>query len=667
MNKLLTLIKVGCRLSPPLQYFITSIILATLLLALGSHLALAQNDEVKPGDNLLAEGIPKIPLSLATTVKHYTSASGYPLADWERSQRALLLKVISSRSTWLYRVETPGSKPTPVMYIPAGDVYDLYFQPQGKFILYNKDTAGNESFQLFLYNIATRNSTPLTDAKSRNVEPVWSNAGDRIIYGSTPHSGNGVSLYVINPLDPSSNRLLVQSQGNYLKMFDWSPDDRKAIFHESISSSYSLLWMIDVTTGEKTLLSAGNGNEKAVYDFAQFSKDGKGIFIITDHNSEFRRLAYLDLSTKHYKYLTDHIKWDVDEFQIAPDGKTLAFTTNEDGISRLHLLDTSISQEKKAPVLPIGVISDLKWHANAQDLAFNFKSARTPNDVYALNLSSGKIEQWSKSVTGDIAAEKLSEPQLIRWKSFDGRMISGFLYRPPTTFTGKRPVMIDIHGGPELQFRPEFLGASNYFINELGIVKIYPNVRGSTGYGKTFLNLDNGMRREDAVKDIGALLDWIKAQPDLDADRVMVQGASYGGYLALSVAVSYSDRIRAALSDSGPSALASFIENTEGWRRDLRRGEYGDEREPKMRDFLERTSPLKNIKKIKTPLMIIQGKNDPRVRASEAEAMVHAARKNGIPVWYLLAQDEGHDFIKQSNINFAIYSTMLFVKEFLLK
>ena len=211
------------------------------------------------------------------------------------------------------------------------------------------------------------------------------------------------------------------------------------------------------------------------------------------------------------------------------------------------------------------------------------------------------------------------------------------------------------------------MGASNYFINELGIVKIYPNVRGSTGYGKTFLNLDNGMRREDAVKDIGALLDWIKAQPDLDADRVMVQGASYGGYLALSVAVSYSDRIRAALSDSGPSALASFIENTEGWRRDLRRGEYGDEREPKMRDFLERTSPLKNIKKIKTPLMIIQGKNDPRVRASEAEAMVHAARKNGIPVWYLLAQDEGHDFIKQSNINFAIYSTMLFVKEFLLK
>ena len=246
-------------------------------------------------------------------------------------------------------------------------------------------------------------------------------------------------------------------------------------------------------------------------------------------------------------------------------------------------------------------------------------------------------------------------------------MIPGFLYRPPATFTGKRPVIINIHGGPEEQYRPEFGYHNNYFLNELGIVLIFPNVRGSSGYGKSFHKLDDGVLRVGASKDIVALLDWIRTQGDLDADRVMVQGASYGGYIALSVATNYSERIRAAMSDSGPSNLVTFIENTAGWRRDLQRLEFGDERDPKTREFLERTAPANGADRIKKPLFIIQGKNDPRVPATEGQQMVKAAKKNGVPVWYLLAKDEGHDWSKKPNRDFRLYAIAQFVQEYLLK
>jgi dipeptidyl aminopeptidase/acylaminoacyl peptidase len=256
---------------------------------------------------------------------------------------------------------------------------------------------------------------------------------------------------------------------------------------------------------------------------------------------------------------------------------------------------------------------------------------------------------------------------LINWKSFDDKMISGFLYRPPTKFTGKRPVIIDIHGGPEGQSIPLPLNREAYFVNELGIAIIQPNVRGSSGYGKTFLQLDNGYKREDTVKDIGALLDWIATQPDLDKDRIMVTGGSYGGYMTLAVATHYNDRICCSLDVVGISNFVTFLKNTEAYRRDLRRVEYGDERDSKMLEFLTKISPLTNASKISKPLFVVQGKNDPRVPYTEAEQIVEAARKNNAPVWYLMANDEGHGFSKKNNQDYLFYATVLFVKEHLLK
>jgi dipeptidyl aminopeptidase/acylaminoacyl peptidase len=334
----------------------------------------------------------------------------------------------------------------------------------------------------------------------------------------------------------------------------------------------------------------------------------------------------------------------------------------------LRLLDTATGKEKPQPRLGtgLGVIGSLDWHDNSKDLAFTLSSAVTPFDVYSLDTATGKVDRWTESETGGLNASTFSQPELVRWKSFDGRSISGFLYKAPARFTGKRPVIINIHGGPEGQERPSFRGRANYFNEELGVVQIFPNVRGSSGYGKTFLKLDNAEKREDSVQDIGALLDWIATRPDLDASRVMVTGGSYGGYMTLAVATHYNDRIRCSLDVVGISNFVSFLEHTEAYRRDLRRSEYGDERDPKMREILTRISPLTSAAKITKPLFVVQGQNDPRVPMNESEQMVATVKANGSPVWYLLAKDEGHGYAKKKNQDFLFYASVLFAQQHLL-
>jgi len=618
------------------------------------------------GSNAAADSdsLPQVPASLIREVTPYTSMSSYGFAGWHPSRREIWAKAITASYLGIASVGSPGDTPHVGALFPA-KTYDVYYAPNGKSAVYVKDTDGNEQFQVYAYDSSNRKTALLSDGKSRNTEPVWSNRSDWVIYSSNRRNGTDTDLYVAKPFEPNTTRLLAQDKG-YLKIFDWSPDDRQALFYNWLSANESYLYTIDVTSGEKTLLTPQNGAEKVAYDYAQFSADGKGIYLTTDRDSEFLRLAFMDLATKNLTYLSDAIKWNVELFSLSPDRKTLAFVSNEDGVSRLHLLDTATNKVKSIAWPRVGVISNLHWNNNNTDLAFTFVSARSIWDIYSLNVATGKIERWVKGTSDGLDADKFSEPEIIHWKSFDDRQISGFLYRPPSKFTGKRPVIIDIHGGPDDQARPDFNGADNYFINELGVVKIYPNVRGSTGYGKTFLKLDNGFKREDAIKDIGALLDWIKTQSYLDSDRMLVTGVSYGGYVALSVAASHSDRIRAVESISGQSNLVTFNEHTEDWRRDRRREEYGDERDPKMREFLNRIAPLNNVAKIKKPLMIVQGENDARVPASEADQIVAALKKTGTPVWYLLAKNEGHDFTRKT-LDLQLYETVMFVKEFLLK
>ncbi len=646
-----------------------SLFFATLLavVLLPIHMVAAQTPTITPGDNLVVEGIPPIPATLAQTVDRYTNFRAASLSSWHPKRREMLISTRFADTPQVHLVKFPLGSRQQMTFFPERVGGGSFQRTQGDYFVFSKDIGGNEFNQNYRYDLATGDITLLTDGKSRNSRGVWSNQGDRLIYTSTRRTGQDNDFYIINPRKLDTDKLLAQVEGGGWGGLDWSPDDRQLLAAEFISVNESYLYLVDTQSGEKKLITPKGGKEKVAYQGGLFSKDSKGLYVITDKDSEFSRLAYVDLATFKHTYLTTDIPWNVEDFDLTEDGKYLAFITNEDGTSVLHLLETATRKEKPLPKLPVGQVYGVTWHRNNEDLGFTLISARSTADVYSLNIRTNKVERWTESETGGLNTANFSDAKLVRWKSFDGRTISGFLYRPPAKFKGKRPVIIDIHGGPEAQFRPSFLGRNNYYLNELGVALLFPNVRGSAGYGKTFLTLDNGYKREDSVKDIGALLDWIATQPDLDKDRILVTGASYGGYMSLAVATHYSDKIRASIDIVGISNFVTFLEKTEGYRRDLRRVEYGDERDPKMREFLLKISPVNNANRIKKPLFVIHGKNDPRVPLQEAEQIVETVRKNNVPVWYLMAKDEGHGFSKKKNVDFQFYATVMFVKEYLLK
>jgi len=641
---------------------------AVLLAALatgGSRPRLAAADELKPNDNLVTDGVPPIPLDLARDVQRYTDSRSATLLDWHPTAREILVGTRFAATTQVHHVRFPGGARTQLTFFPEG-VAAAKFQPtKGDYFVFSRDVGGNERFQNFRYDLATGAVTLLTDGKSRNSPGVWSPAGDRLAYTSTRRNGRDNDLYLIDPAEPKSDRMLAELGVGWF-VTDWSKDGARLLAIEYVSINETYLWLIDAKTGEKAAITPKGGGEKVAYHGGRFAPDGKGVWTATDRGSEFARLARIDLATKEHTVFTDDIPWDVDDFDVSPDGSTVAFVTNEDGVGTLRLLDASTGKERPRPQLPPGSVLGVQWHRAGKDLAFQLVSARHPADVYSLDVAGGKVERWTASETGGLNTSRFVEPELVKWKSFDGRAISGFLYRPPASFSGKRPVIVNIHGGPEGQFRPMYLGAMNYYLNELGVAVLFPNVRGSSGYGKTFLQLDNGLKREDSYKDVAALFDWIKGRPDLDAERVMVTGGSYGGHMTLAVATYYPDRIRCAVDVVGISNLRTCLENTEPYRRDLRRAEYGDERDPKVREFMERTAPVNNVAKITRPLFVIQGQNDPRVPASEAEQMVKALKKRGTPVWYLVAKDEGHGFRKKPNVEYQAAATAAFVKRYLL-
>ncbi len=593
------------------------------LLMIGALPLGGQQDVFAPGDNLVVEGIPPIPASLAADVDRYGNFRGAAISSWHPTKREMLIGTRFADTLQVHQVKFPGGARTQLTFFRDA-ARGASFQPaNGEFFIYSKDRGGDEFYQLYRYDMHSGETALLTDGKSRNTGAVWSNAGDRLVYGSTRRDGENVDLYIVNPADPKSDHLLAQMHGGGFAATDWSPDDRTILVSDGISINEGYLWLCDAASGKMTaLIPQGEKSEQVAYNGGQFSKDGKGIYTVTDKDSEFSRLAYIDLATKEHIYLTDKIHWDVEEFRLSKDGKKLAFVTDEDGIGVLHVMDTATRKELSLPKLPEGVISGLRWHNNSRDLAFDLNTARTPTDVYSIDVDTMKLERWTYSETGGINTEGFSEPQLIHWKSFDGKEISGFLYAPPAKFTGKRPVIVDIHGGPEGQSRPSFLGQFNYFVNELGIAVISPNVRGSTGYGKTFSKMDNGFLREDTYKDINALFDWIGARGDFDSERIAVMGGSYGGHMTLAVSTFYSARIRCSVDIVGMSNLVTFLEHTQAYRRDLRRVEYGDERDPKMREFLERIAPMNHVEMIKKPMFVIAGKNDPRVPASESQQIV---------------------------------------------
>jgi dipeptidyl aminopeptidase/acylaminoacyl peptidase len=629
-------------------------------------LLVAQSDEVAPNENLVAEGIPKIPGAIGEAAGRYSEFRSADFYSWHPARREMLIGTRFGDTAQTHLVKFPGGARTQLTFFPDRVVGGMYEPVHGESFLFTKDVGGGEFYQLYRYDFASGNITLLTDGKSRNTDPHWSYQGDRIAYGSIKRNGNDVDTWVVGANDPASARLVAQNEGGGWGISDWSPDGKQLLVINGVSAAESYVWLVDVASGKKDLLTP-KAAETVAYNNARFAKDGKGVYMASDQDAEFERLVYLDLATRKTTVLTPNLKWDVDEFDLSKDGRWIAFEANEDGISVLHVLDTKSNKEVAVPKVPVGVIYGITWRNNSRELGFSLSTPSQDYDAYSLDMARGKLERWTYSETGGLNTSGFAEPQLIHWKSWDERSISAFLYKPSAKFSGKHPVIIDIHGGPEGQVRTDFLGHDNYYINELGIAMIYPNVRGSTGYGKSFQKLDNGFLREGSYKDISTLLDWIKTQPDLDASKVMITGGSYGGFMTLAVATNYNDRICCSVDIVGPSNLVTFLEHTSGYRQDLRRVEYGDERDPKMREFLEKIAPANNAKNITKPLFVVAGANDPRVPASESAQMVAVVRQTGTPVWWLLGKDEGHGFAKKKNRDYQFDATVMFVKEYLLK
>ena len=645
----------------------TRLVMACVAGLLAGASLLAQEAVVSPPESIVAEGVPKVPAALAETAGRYGAYRSAGLADWNPTKREMLVATRFADTPQLHLVSTPGGARQQLTFFSDAVTSGRFHPNGGDYIVFMKDIGGGEWYQLYRYDLKTGDVTLITDGKARNLMGPWSSKGDELAYMSTRRTGKDTDLWVMNPADPKSDHLLTKLEGGGWEALDWSPDDKKILLKEELSINESYLWLLDTATGDKTALTPRDTKEKVSYGDAEFSKDGKGAYVTTDSDSEFHRLAYLDLATKQTKYLTSKIPWDVDGFDLSHDGKRIAFVTNEAGVSVLHVRSAGSEADAALPKLPTGVIGALRWQHDSRELGFSIVNARGPGDVYSIDVPSGKLARWTTSETA-VRTAAFPEAELVKWKSFDGKEISGFLYRPPAAkFSGKRPVLVVIHGGPEGQSQPTFLGRGNYYLNELGIALIYPNVRGSTGYGKTFSLLDNGFKREDTYKDINALFDWIGGQADLDASRICVTGGSYGGHMTLAISTFYSDRIKCSVDIVGMSNLVTFLEHTEAYRRDLRRVEYGDERDAKMREFLERIAPMNHVDQIRKPMLVIAGKNDPRVPVSESVQIVAALKKEGTPVWYLMATDEGHGYRKKVNQDYQFYATVEFLTEYLLK
>jgi dipeptidyl aminopeptidase/acylaminoacyl peptidase len=632
--------------------------------------------------NLVLEGVPAHSPRVVESLDGWLAGRGATFRDF-LPDGSLLVSTRFGEVEQVHRVALPMGMREQLTFgaEPVGSL-SADPRPEGGFV-FARDRGGDENAQLFHYRPQDRSLRLLTDGRSRHGGAVWSRDGRKIAFAGNARDGVATDIYILEMPAPAAAgapaqaaaaptaapRLSIASQGENWAPVDWSVDGTQLLLLATSSVTDARLYIADVASGAFRLLSLGGATGKqgprTGIGGARFSVDGRGVWFTADLGGEFQQLRFLDLADGSVRTLTADVPWDIEDFEPGPDGRWLAYIANVDGYGKLSLLDLGAARSVQPAGLPAGIVSGLRFDRTGGRLGMSIESAQSPRDVWVLDLARGEAARWTASERGPIDPAKLVPAELVRYPTWDraqgaARRIPAFVYRPRGP--GPHPVVIDIHGGPEGQSRPGYSAWTQYLVNEMGYAVVQPNVRGSTGYGRSFTMLDNGRLREDSVRDIGALLAWIAAQPDLDRERVVVSGGSYGGYMVLASMVAFGDRLRGGIDIVGISNFVTFLTNTAAYRRDLRRVEYGDERDPSMRAFLQRISPLTRADAIRKPLLVVQGLNDPRVPASESEQMVARVRANGTEVWYLAARDEGHGFRKKSNRDFDLRTRATFLE-----
>ena len=578
----------------------------------------------------------------------WKSRQSRSLVTWMPDGSGLLVQgrrmILDSR---LHTLSDAGGKAKFLPQIPR-NVGGIHGFPGRDYMVLAWDTGGNEQFRLYRWDLGAADPVLLTPESGRSLFGAFEPNGSRIAYVSTRRNGADSDIYLMDPLDPTSDRRILEGGGMW-GVGGWSPMADELLLVHGLSNRGNELYVLDVGTGSLTRVT-DDTDGVVQHGSAQWSRDGSALYYTSDRATEFMHLRRLDLRTGEETVLSDEIPWDVSSVQQTGNGELLLISVNEDGRTRHYTTDPLGEEMHPFELFSSGSFS-ARLHRHDPVLLVNHADRFGVVRGYTYDLRSEKLTLWA----GTEPSENSSVPdtRLIRYPTFDSvagepRRISAFVY--PGVGDGPRPVVISIHGGPAGQAR---LGTSGSPMQMDGITLITPNVRGSTGYGRTFTMLDDQYKREDSVRDIGALLDWIGEQPDMDPSRVAVIGGSYGGYMVLASLVHFGPRIRCGIDVVGISNWVTFLENTADYMRDWGRAEFGDERIPEMREFLESISPLNHAERITSPLMVVQGANDPRVPVGESRQIVERVRGNGLDVAYMEGANEGHGFRHPWNAFYA--------------
>eukprot|EP01112_Ceratiomyxa_fruticulosa_P016267 TRINITY_DN4888_c0_g1_i2.p1 TRINITY_DN4888_c0_g1~~TRINITY_DN4888_c0_g1_i2.p1 ORF type:complete len:651 (-),score=142.31 TRINITY_DN4888_c0_g1_i2:99-2051(-) len=642
--------------------------------------------------NLIIEDVPEFSEHITSKILQYQNTRGSNLLGFVPQSflgGGILISTRFAETSQVHHVSFPLAYRRQLTFFPDTIAWARAV-PNPKILngfLYLKDVGGSEYHQGYTFDIETGNYKLITDGKSKNSSILLNHQGSRFAITSTKKNGRDQQVYISKEGDFSNQELLIDRVGLWFSL-NFSSDDENLLVMNYVSINESYLYIVNVNTKELTpVLNSDQKSEgeKISYGTAVFNPipGQKGIFFTSDESREFQTLQHLDLKTGAITTISHNIPWDVRSLEPVynkhlpqkDEVDVLCFTVNEGGIFNLYRLyyKGGSFHHSKVEGIPQGIVSSLEFNEydhTSRTLGFTVNSATFPGDVFTIDLDTKKITRFTQSEVGGLPLSIFHSPSLISFKSFDGLEVPAFFYKTTNKLNankdGKLPVVIHLHGGPESQVLSSWNPLYQFLLNELGVCVLDPNVRGSSGYGKNYLLLDNWYKREDSVKDVGALIDWIKHQPELDSERVGVFGGSYGGYLVFASMIHFGDRLKCAVEMVGISNFVTFLTNTSEYRRDLRREEYGDERDPKMREFLERISPTTNAHLIKKPMLISHGSNDPRVPLSEADQIATKIRDNGVDVWKIVATDEGHGFIKQVNRDFYTNALVTFLEKYLL-
>ncbi len=625
--------------------------------------------------NLVMQDVPEIPAALVASLNRYQNVRSARFLDWTQDGDGIFVSTRFGDVNQVHRVSQPGGAREQITFFhePVGS---LQRQPGGSKMVFTMDAGGSEFSQIFLLDPAANDdAVMLTDGKSRNDSVAWDHGGKWIAYRSTRRNGASNDVWMMDVSNPETARMVLASpDGTNWSAADFSEDNSKLLIGNYVGNADSRIYLLDIGSGDLRLLAGDAENPSTNFPVA-FDAEGTGFWFVTDVKGDFRQLAWQSLEAgSEAVIITTDIPWNVEDAKLSHDRSRGAFSVNVDGMSQVYLLDTPSFEYAPVSAIPTGLAGGMEFSPDDSKLGLTLNTAKTPSDSFVLQLGKGALEygelvRWTYSEVGGLNTDSFIEPELVHYPTFDSanggpEKIPAWLYKPAGE--GPHPVIIVIHGGPEGQSRPSFSSTYQMWLAKLGVAIVLPNVRGSAGYGKYYMSLDNGFKREDSVKDIGALIDWIATRPDLDKTRVAVYGGSYGGYMVLASAVHFSNRLKAAIDVVGISNFVTFLENTQDYRRDMRRAEYGDEREPAMREHLLSISPLNHVDKISIPMMVVQGHNDPRVPVTESLQMVEALRAQGLPVWYMKAMNEGHGFRKKENQDVQQQAMMMFFGKYLI-